>query len=182
MPSARYCAILAFTLVLAACGQSQHAPGPSPSPAPAQTKRTHQHVAVPAASSTSVPTSSPTPVVLWSAQPAAVRTATPAPSVHVRTVARPEPPRIYSIVVNTASAGNGDVVQGTVHTNATVVGVRVQIASIHVDLAKAGPGNFTMRTTLAGIPFFIRGTFPVSVIARDAAGRTAQRVVSFTVR
>jgi hypothetical protein len=91
-------------------------------------------------------------------------------------------PRIVSIAVDKTTVGSGDRVSGTVLTSSNVASVEVRVAGYGMALDKVGVGRFTLDYTLGNLPFFVRGTYEMRIIARNARGDAAQQTVPITVR
>jgi hypothetical protein len=137
----------------------------------------HPHFARVVAFATAAP--SPTP------SPAATPSAAPSPAPRKRVVvpmrAPNAPPQIVDVEVNSTNVGSGDTLWGKVLTSSNVASVEVRVADIGVGLNKVGVGRFTLAYRLGSIPFFVRGTYPMHIIARNSRGDTAERTLPLTI-
>jgi hypothetical protein len=90
-------------------------------------------------------------------------------------------PRILSVdiapVVHT-----GQRVRGRVRTTSNVASVEVRIATYGFVLQKTGVGTFAIDYAVADIPFFLRGTYTMRVIARNTAGVRDERAIPLTIQ
>lgn len=127
------------------------------------------------------PAPSPTP------SPAATASASPAPSPsthkHVVVPMRPPnaPPQIVDVEINSTNVGSGDTLWGKVLTSSNVASVEVRVANVGVGLNKVGVGRFTLAYRLGSIPFFVHGTYPMHIIARNSRGDKAERTLPLTI-
>jgi ethanolamine utilization microcompartment shell protein EutS len=126
---------------------------------------------------TAEPTSTPTPVET------AVPVAASAPK-HVAITRLPSDaaPLILSVAVSETTVHSGDTVSGTVLTTSNVASVEVRIATFGKGLSKVGVGRFTLTYPVGNLPFFLRGTYAMRVIARNTAGDSTETSVPITVR
>lgn len=83
--------------------------------------------------------------------------------------------------VNTTSIGSGDTLWGKVLTSSNVASVEVRVATYGVGLQKVGVGRFTLAYRLGSIPFFVHGTYPMRIIARNTRGDVAERDLPLTI-
>jgi len=91
------------------------------------------------------------------------------------------PPRI--IAVDIASIVHaGQHVTGRVTTTSNVASVEVRVASYSIVMQKTGVGRFAMDYAVADVPFFLRGTYTMHVIARNAAGDRDERAIPLTIQ
>jgi hypothetical protein len=115
-----------------------------------------------------------------------VQTSVPAAPVpkHVAILRLPPnaPPQILSVAISETTVHSGDTVSGTVLTTSNVASVEVRVASFGRGLSKAGVGRFTLTYPVGNLPFFIRGTYAMRVIARNTAGASTETSVPITVR
>ena len=92
------------------------------------------------------------------------------------------PPQILAVQLSDAVFHSGETVSGTVVTSTNVAGVQVEFAGRSGPIPQREPGIFALSYTLPNIPFFLRGVYTATILARNAAGITATRAVSVTVR
>jgi hypothetical protein len=144
--------------------QATPTPTPSPTPSPAQV-------------ATAAPTATPTPLET------SVPVATTAPK-HV-VVPRVQPdaaPKILAVSISETTVHSGDTVTGSVSTTSNVASVEVRIATFGMGMAKTGVGRFALTYPIGNLPFFVRGTFPMRIIARNTRGVSTETTIPITVR
>jgi hypothetical protein len=129
----------------------------------------------------------PTPVASSpsAAPPTPVSTAVPTPSPSPLRIPRLPPnaaPRILSVAVDKTTVTSGDRVHGTVLTSSNVASVEARVAGYGISLNKIGVGRFSLAYTLGNLPFFVRGTYAMQIIARNARGDQTQQSLPITVR
>jgi hypothetical protein len=71
---------------------------------------------------------------------------------------------------------------GSVVTTSNVASVQARIGGYAMTLVKTGVGRFALTYTVAPLPWFIRGTFTMRVIATNTRGDTVERAIPLTVR
>ena len=98
-------------------------------------------------------------------------------------LARPhDRPVIYSVVVSPSDVGAGDTVVGSVTTSSNVASVVATVAGVSAGLPRVAVGRFALAYKMPDfIPPFYHGTYPVTVVARNADGVSTQRVVELTL-
>jgi hypothetical protein len=132
------------------------------------------------------PIATASPAAAQTVAPASSGSAAPAPTGEALTTIPRLPanaaPRILSIAVDKTTVASGDRVWGTVLTSSNVASVEVRIGGYGVALNKVGVGRFTLDYRLGNLPFFVHGTFDMSVIARNARGDVVQQTLPITVR
>jgi hypothetical protein len=74
------------------------------------------------------------------------------------------------------------VLWGKVLTSSNVASVEVRVATYGVGLKKVGVGRFLLAYRLGYVPFFVRGTYPMHIIARNTRGDAVDRTLSLTVQ
>jgi hypothetical protein len=145
-----------------------------------------------AAQSSAPPVTIPKPakvrrIATLSATPSPTPSATPSPSpspqkkVVVPMRSSNAPPKIVDVEMNTSSVGSGDTLWGKVLTSSNVASVEVRVANIGVGLNKVGVGRFTLTYKLGSIPFFVHGTYPMRIIARNSRGDAVERTLPLTI-
>ncbi|MEO6836026.1 MAG: hypothetical protein ABI231_09015 [Candidatus Tumulicola sp.] len=156
----------------AAPRQSAPAPRAASTPRPAQPKAAA--TAAPAASAHSLP----------SLEPQTTPSPSPSgrPEVAIPLLAPDAAPRILSVDLSETTVRSGDTVSGTVLTSSNVASVEVRVAAYGMSLAKVGVGRFTLDYPVGNLPFFVRGTYEMKIIARNSRGDTAQQSLPITVR
>ena len=92
------------------------------------------------------------------------------------------PPQILAVQLSDPVFHSGETVSGTVVTSTNVADVRVQFAGHSGSIPQRGPGLFALSYTLPNIPFFLRGAYTATIFARNAAGLTATRDISVTIK
>ncbi len=91
-------------------------------------------------------------------------------------------PQILAVAVSETTVHPGDTVSGSVVTSSNVASVQARIGGYAMTLVKTGVGRFALTYTVAPLPWFIRGTFNMQVIATNTRGDTVQRTIPLTVR
>ena len=91
-------------------------------------------------------------------------------------------PRILEVAVSETTVHPGDTVSGSVVTSSNVASVQARIGGYAMTLANTGVGRFALTYTVAPLPWFIRGTFNMRVIAKNTRGDTVERTIPLTVR
>ncbi len=91
------------------------------------------------------------------------------------------PPQIVDVEMNTDDVGSGDTLWGKVLTSSNVASVEVRVGNIGVGLNKVGVGRFTLAYRVGSIPFFVRGTYPMRIIARNSRGDKVEQTLPLTV-
>ena len=92
------------------------------------------------------------------------------------------PPQILAVQLSDPVFHSGETISGTVVTSTNVQDVRVQLEGHAGHIPQTQPGIFALSYRLPPIPFFMRGTYTAQVIATTAAGLSAERDVSVSVR
>lgn len=136
----------------------------------------------PASSPTNAPTIAPTiaPTLAPAVKPSAVPTA--APSATPAVLPANAAPEIMSLSLDRTVVHAGDTVSGTVVTSSNVASVEARIATYSIDVPKVGEGRFALSYTVPNLPFFLRKTYDMEVIARNTAGVETTRSVPITIR
>lgn len=172
----------AFLLNLVAC--AQRAPAPHASVPSAQTPAPLQ-LATPIRTAAPTPTSSPqsSPAAQTTTAPSPQVTPTAAPSATPRPlmVSPNAPPQIVAVNVSSQTVHGGDTISGMVLTSSNVASVEAKIATFSIAVPKVGIGRFALDYVVPNVPFFFHGTYPMIVTARNAAGRSVQRVIPINV-
>lgn len=190
MPRRRATLFAAILLPLAACSRYTTSDGHA---APQNTAASETPQAPPPASGRPFATLNPkvrasatTPQPSPTASPTPVETAVPVASSPPKRVAIPRlppdaAPQILSVAVSETTVHSGDTVSGTVLTTSNVASVEVRIATYGQGLTKTGVGRFELSYPV-NVPFFVRGTFEMRVIARNTRGVSAETTIPITVR
>ena len=76
---------------------------------------------------------------------------------------------------------SGDVVSGTVRTSLNTASVEARIGNYGISVPKVAAGRFQLRYTVPDLPFFLKRTYDMVVIARNTAGVKTERVVPITI-
>jgi hypothetical protein len=168
--------IAACLIVLAGCSHQAKTGQP---PAPQRMAATSHKAATPA------PTASPSPVAT-AAPPAPpgkrVVFSPPPAQKRVPRVASDAAPQILDVAVSETRVQPGDRVFGSVLTTSNVASVEARIGGYAVALTKVGVGRFALHYTVGPLPWFVRGSFTMQVIARNTRGDAAVRAIPLTVR
>lgn len=173
-----YWALPAFTsLMLAGCFR---APNPSQ---PSQTPNAHvPQPSAPPATPLPSPISVSPPVI--TPTPGASPLAATAPRIS-QPVVRLQPdaaPQILAISLSETTVQPGDRVSASVVTSSNVASVIARIAGYAIRFSKVGVGRFALKYTVGPLPWFIRGTFTMRVIARNTQGAAVERAIPLHVR
>ncbi|MGB8151942.1 MAG: hypothetical protein WCE97_12200, partial [Candidatus Cybelea sp.] len=91
-------------------------------------------------------------------------------------------PQILAVAVSETTVQPGDTVSGRVVTTSNVASVQARIGGYAMTLAKTGVGRFALTYKVAPLPWFIRGTFTMRVIAKNTRGDAVERTIPLTVR
>jgi hypothetical protein len=108
--------------------------------------------------------------------------ASPRSAVAIPRVPPNAPPQILSVSVSRTTVESGDTVSGTVLTSSNVASVEVRVATYGMALSKVGVGRFALAYTVGALPFFVHGTYPMRIIARNTRGDAAEETLPITVR
>ncbi|MFY9885298.1 MAG: hypothetical protein WAK15_11025 [Candidatus Cybelea sp.] len=172
---------------LVACSHGTGATGPqqqqpaAPAPlrnsasGPAQRPAPSPKAARPQATPARSPSASPAPKRQPTLQPAEQR-------IKVPRLSSQAPPRILDVAMSETTVQPGDRVSGSVVTSSNVASVEARIGGYAVSLVKVGVGRFALTYTVGPLPFFVRGSFAMHVIARNPRGDVVTRTVPLTVR
>lgn len=182
-----------LVVLLSACAQpasqgQQSSASPSASPvltaAPSPTPPAAQGAGAPSA----VPSSSTGPLPAATPPPATVAPgATLSPGAAAAPQSQAEnapnaPPKILDLHLDKTVVQSGEVVSGTVRTSLNTASVEARIGGYGMSVPKVGAGQFALRYTVPNLPFFLKRTYDMVVIARNTAGVKTQRVVPITIR
>ena len=91
------------------------------------------------------------------------------------------PPRIVDLRLDKTDVQSGDVVSGMVQTSSNVASVEARIAAYSIDVPKVATGRFSLSYRVPNLPFFLKKTYDMVVIARNTAGAETTRVVPITI-
>lgn len=97
-------------------------------------------------------------------------------------VAPNAPPQIVAVNVSSQTVHGGDTISGTVVTSSNVASVEAKIATFSIGVPKVATGRFALNYVVPNVPFFFHGTYPMTVIARNTAGQSVERVIPITVQ
>jgi len=106
-----------------------------------------------------------------------------APAAKPTPVRRPPnaPPRILDVQIASV-VHPGQRVSGRVITTSNVASVEVRIATYGIAMQKTGVGTFTIDYAVANVPFFLRGTYSMRIIARNSGGDISERTLPLTIQ
>jgi hypothetical protein len=91
-------------------------------------------------------------------------------------------PQILTVAMSETTVRPGDRIFGSVITTSNVASVEVRIGGYGASLTKVGVGRFELSYTVAPLPWFVRGTFAMQLVARNPHGDATTRVIPLTVR
>jgi hypothetical protein len=106
-------------------------------------------------------------------------TQTPVPVVRLAPNA---PPRIVAVQLSKQVVRAGETVSGIVVTTSNVASVEARIATFSISVPKIGVGRFALNYVVPNVPFFLHGTYPMTLIARNTAGAAARTTIPITVQ
>jgi hypothetical protein len=115
-------------------------------------------------------------------RPARLPSPKPQPTIAIPRRAPDAPPEIVAVDVNSTSVHSGGVLWGKVLTSSNVASVEVRVATYGIGLKKIGVGRFALTYRLGYIPFFVRGTYPMHIIARNTRGDAVDRTLPLTIQ
>jgi hypothetical protein len=76
----------------------------------------------------------------------------------------------------------GQHISGRVLTTSNVASVELRVATYGVVMRKTGVGTFSFDYVLGNLPFFLRGTYSMRIIARNTGGVTSERTLPLTIQ
>jgi hypothetical protein len=91
-------------------------------------------------------------------------------------------PRILAIDLSSLEVSSGETISGTVETTSNVASLEARIGGWSMSVPRTRIGHFEASGQLPDIPFFLKGTYTLQLIARNADGEQAERDVPITVR
>jgi hypothetical protein len=92
------------------------------------------------------------------------------------------PPQILAVTVSDPVFHSGETVSGTVITSTNVAAVELRLAGRSVRMARQDFGIWQLSYTVPHIPFYLRRTYTVQVVALNTAGLIAEKDVSISLR
>lgn len=105
-----------------------------------------------------------------------------APGAVVAPLSPNAPPQILDLRLEKTVVQSGETVSGTVRTSLNVASVEARIGGYGISVPKVAAGRFALNYTVPNLPFFLKRTYDMVVIARNTAGDKTQRVVPITIR
>lgn len=114
----------------------------------------------------------------YSSKTAASYRLAPAPIVRTPNSA----PQIVSMSISTPVVHAGQTVSGSVETSTNVASVEARIGGYSSNLHKIGSGKFTLTYRVPWVPFFLKKTYTVVLIARNTRGDAVSTTFPITVR
>ena len=103
----------------------------------------------------------------------------PPPPIVVSSAAAPE---IVSLSISTPVVRSGQTVMGNVETSTNVASVEARIGGYSSSLRKTGEGHFSLDYRVPYVPFFLKRTYTVQLIARNTRGDAVSTTFPITVR
>jgi hypothetical protein len=132
------------------------------------------------------------PAFVWLFAACAHRAAPPAaplavgfevPAAIAAPVTRPNAsPRIVRVWLSQDTVSIGDVLYGHVTTSTNVASLEVRLGPSSATLRRTGYGQFDGRYRVPWVPAFLRRSYPILLIARNAAGHQTEAEVSVAYR
>jgi len=92
------------------------------------------------------------------------------------------PPRIIALHLSNEVVSGGQTITGEVVTTSNVASVEARIANFSIGVPRVAIGRFSLSYVVPNVPFFLHNTYPLTLVARNARGAQATRVVPITVR
>lgn len=114
-------------------------------------------------------------------QPGAVVITRSTPGPAEIAAAENAPPQIVGLQLDKTDVHGGDVVSGVVRTSLNTASVEARIGGYGISVPKVGAGRFALRYAVPNLPFFLKRTYDMVVIARNTAGVKAEKVVPITI-
>jgi hypothetical protein len=99
--------------------------------------------------------------------PAVVRAGGPPPYVYAPPHAAP---RILAVRLSTRDVSGGQTVRGSVETTSNVASLEARIGWWSMSVPRTRIGHFEASGQMPMVPFFMRGTYTLQLIARNADG------------
>jgi len=99
-----------------------------------------------------------------------------------RAVSFADPPTILRIELSDDAPHSDELLVGRVFTTTNVDSVIVRFARLQLRFARNGPGEFRLGYVVPDVPFFLKRTYTVSVLAVTADGRTTSVDAPFSLR
>jgi len=186
MPHARSAlAIGAALLWFAGCSHAAQSGGAQPSPAqrtPPRPGASQRAGGARVGQATATPPAGTPPASPASTVPPSPVVTPPRLAVKVPRLAPNAAPKILAVAISETTVHPGDTVSGSVVTTSNVASVQARIGGYAMTLVKTGVGRFALTYTVAPLPWFIRGTFNMRVIATNTRGDTVETSIPLTVR
>ena len=92
------------------------------------------------------------------------------------------PPRIVATHLSAQVVRPGDLVSGSVETSSNVASVVARVGSYVQPLERTSVGNFRVAMRVPRVPFFMRGHWTLSFIAKNTAGVQVVTSMPITLR
>ncbi len=92
------------------------------------------------------------------------------------------PPQILAMSLDREVVRSGDVVLGRVETSSNVASVEARIGGYAAAMKKTGVGQFRLSYRVPYVPFFLRRTYSIEVIARNSRGDAVSSSLPITLR
>ena len=169
---------LSLTIILAACGQpTDQDKSASPSPTATPSASPTGNLAQPGASASAgaLPAASLAPAQ-------GTPGATLPPGVTPKLQPTDAPPKIVDLHLDKTVVQSGESVSGIVRTSLNTASVEARIGGYGISVPKIGAGRFALNYTVPNLPFFLKQTYEMQVIARNTAGVKTVRTVPITIR
>lgn len=91
------------------------------------------------------------------------------------------PPQIVRISLRSASVTSGETVRAFVYTTSNTASVEARLYGYSMPLQRVGVGHFLLVYTVPEIPSYLKRSWPVQVIARNADGAVASKQLTISV-
>jgi hypothetical protein len=92
------------------------------------------------------------------------------------------PPQILALQIPSTTVFGGETFNCGVVASSNVASVEIRAAGYSQVMQKVAPGRFTAAITVPRLPFFLRKTYTIDVIARNSEGDATSATIPITVR
>ncbi len=87
-------------------------------------------------------------------------------------------PAIFRIAMPGRDVHSGQIIHASVITSSNVASVEARVRGFGVNLRHVGVGRFALQYQVPWLPFFLKGEYPVRVIARNVDGVATEKVLT----
>jgi hypothetical protein len=108
--------------------------------------------------------------------------ATPTPEMVAKMLPANAKPEIIGVQLSATTLHGGDTVSGVVETSSNVASVEARIATYSISVPKVGIGRFALNYVVPNLPFFLRKSYDLVVIARNTRGDEIVRTIPIKIQ